>query len=451
MSEPTPEQPRPQIEHDAADVLDLAIIGAGAAGLMAGIFAGRTWLSANVTPRIAAFDSARKLGAKILVAGGGRCNVTHHAVDEKQYAGSSPPAIRNVLRRFDVADTVEFFELLGVELKQEETGKLFPVTDSAHSILNALLRAAHDACVDMIHPARVLNLAKIDTDAGPVFQFNAGDDPQPIRARRVILSTGGKALPKSGSDGSGYDLARGLGHTTTARIFPALVPLVLAEGHWMRELSGVAVPATMELRANTGKRLKEFTNSVLFTHFGLSGPGVLDISRYWTDATLDGSVSLVMNFAPGVKPDELDRMIVSAKGVSIARWLCENTPIRVAVPGHGHQGMADRVARAICHAAGVDPAAGTHVLTRDQRRAIVQHVTECPIPATGDRGFTAAEVTAGGVPLREVHLATMESRICPGLFLCGEILDVDGRIGGFNFQWAWASGFVAGRSAAISP
>jgi predicted Rossmann fold flavoprotein len=224
---------------------------------------------------------------------------------------------------------------------------------------------------------------------------------------------------------------------------------MLPKDYFLTGLSGLTVPATIELRSGTGKRLKSFTNSTLCTHFGLSGPSVLDISRYYADAKAeDPGASLVMNWLPGVGAEELDAMLVAARGVGTARWLSEQAPIRAEVPGHDQRGIPDRLARALCQQAEVDPSALVHTLTRERRRALVRSLTETPLPVTGDRGYTYAEVTAGGVPLSEVHLDTMESRVCPGLHLCGEILDVDGRIGGFNFQWAWASGYVAGRGAA---
>ncbi|MFM8816931.1 MAG: NAD(P)/FAD-dependent oxidoreductase, partial [Phycisphaerales bacterium] len=202
-------------------MLDVAVVGAGAAGLFAAIWAGRAAADAGVPARIAAFDGARKLGAKILVAGGGRCNVTHWRVDEGDYAGSTAPAIRKVLRRFGVEETVGFFAELGVELKREQTGKLVPVTDDAHTVLDALLAAARRAGVHLRHPERVESVAP--TDGG--FRIRTASGEQ--LARRVVLATGGKALPKSGSDGAGLAIAAGLGHRVTDHVIPSLVPLRL--------------------------------------------------------------------------------------------------------------------------------------------------------------------------------------------------------------------------------
>jgi predicted Rossmann fold flavoprotein len=425
------------------DRADIAIIGAGAAGLMAAISAGRAAREAGRPLRIVALDGAKRLGAKILVAGGGRCNVTHHAVDESAYAGSPREQVRRVLRRFDVPRTVAFFHALGVELKREPTGKLFPVSDDAHTVLDALLRAAADAGVELMHPWRVATVA--GTPEGFVIAEHA-DTPRSLHSKRLIIATGGRSLPRTGSDGHGYTFAKSLGHSLTRRIFPSLVPLTLPSGHLLTTLSGLTFPATLELRAHTGKRLAEFTDSTLCTHFGLSGPSVLDISRYYLDASAHAREThtpppvLIMNILPGTTGDVLDRRFIDAAArhgsQSIARLLLSQAP--------------ERLLRVLCESAGADPAATPSQLTRDSRRRLVEALTALPLPIAGDRGFTFAEVTAGGVPLDQLNLKTLESKPTPGLHVCGEICDVDGRIGGFNFQWAWASGFVAGSSAVDS-
>lgn len=411
---------------DERETCDVIVVGAGAAGLFAAIHAGRSGA------RVLALDGARTLGAKILVAGGGRCNVTHHAVDEKSYAGSSPNAIKNVLRRYGVPETVKFFEAYGVELKREDTGKLFPTTDDAHTILNALLQAARDAGVEIRHPRRVTAIER--TVQG---DFLVRGEWGEVRAPRVILASGGKALPKSGSDGAGYEFAQALGHTVTDHVYPALVPLILPGTHPLRALSGLTMPATLTLRWATGKVLKELTNSLLCTHFGLSGPCALDISRYWRAAIVDDpGAGLFANFIVGEREDTLEAKILASRAANAPAFLREYVP--------------ERLARTLCEVAAVDPATSLRQLTREQRKALARAACAMPLHIEGDRGFTYAEVTMGGVPLSEVKLDTMESRVCPGLHLAGEILDVDGRIGGFNFQWAWASGFIAGGAAAAA-
>ena len=400
---------------------DVTIVGAGAAGLMAAIWAGRT----NANRRIVVLDGAAKLGAKILVSGGGRCNVTHDVVTMDAYAGSSRNAIKKVLQRFDVPATIALFRELGVELKREETGKLFPTTDAARTVLNALLQGARQSGVAIHHPYRVTEIRR--QTAG----FTVTGPWGSVESRRVVLATGGKSLPKSGSDGYGYGLAQALGHTITPRLLPALVPLTLPKEHIICSLSGLTVDATFTVRAGNGKALASFTGSTLCTHFGLSGPAVLDISRYWLNAQLDDpQATLVINWWPGETPQSFDAQLLT---------LGKSAPITLL-----RRQLPDRLARVLCEEAKVDPSAPGHNLTREQRKALVRTVVEWPLPITGNRGFTYAEVTAGGVPLQEIDLKTMESRLCPGLFFCGEICDVDGRIGGYNYQWAWSSGYVAG-------
>ncbi|MEI6657173.1 MAG: aminoacetone oxidase family FAD-binding enzyme [Planctomycetota bacterium] len=411
------------------DDVDILVVGAGAAGLFAATWAGRTAAAAGQSLSIVAVDGAKKIGAKILVSGGGRCNITHHAVSETDFAGGTPPAIRKVIRRFTVADTVRFFEESGVEFYREaDTGKLFPVTDSSRTILDALVREAVATGVRLLHPARVTAISR--TEAGFRVTTSAGE----VLAKRVILCTGGKSLPKSGSDGSGFDLVRSLGHSLTDPIVPALVPLVLPAEHWITSLSGLALPATLALRSGSGKRLHATTGSTLCTHRGLSGPAVLDISRHWLVARhADPAATLSINWLPEESAESIDRLLIDGQRRGALAVL--------------RQRLTERLARCLCEQAG---AATTGDLTRDARRAVAAAVVATPLPIIGDRGFTVAEATAGGVPLTEIRLETMESRISPGLHFAGEVLDVDGRIGGFNFQWAWASGYVAGESAAAA-
>jgi len=413
------------MEHSKDQPTDVIVVGAGAAGLYAAIHAGRAGA------KTLALDGARRLGAKILVAGGGRCNVTHHAVDEKAYAGASPNAIRKVLRRHGVAETVAFFEEQGVELKREETGKLFPTTDRSRTVLDALLAAAARAGVEIRFPRRVERIERRGDDG-----FVVSGEWGSAFGRRIVIATGGMALPQSGSDGTGYDFARQFGHTTTEHIKPALVPLILPGGHPLRDLSGIAVPASLTVHGGTGRKLKTFTNSLLFTHFGLSGPCALDISRHWRASLIaDRGTSLVMNLLPEFNEQSLDAALLADAGATVLTHLREHLP--------------ERLVRALGEAAELDTTARVANLSRDRRRALVRLCTAWQLPIEGDRGFGHAEVTMGGVPLKEIRLETMESRLCPGLHLIGEVLDVDGRIGGFNFQWAWASGYVAGRALGV--
>ena len=393
---------------------DLAIVGAGAAGLTAAIFAAR----AAPSSRIVLLDGAPRIGAKILISGGGRCNVTHDVVTPDDFNGNRN-AIAKVLRTFPVDATIRWFEELGVALKREETGKLFPVTDKARTLLDALLRAASGVEIRTAHRVeRIESGFTLHTSGGAV------------TASRVILSTGGRSVPKTGSDGHGYTLARSLGHTI-AETFPALVPLVLEERHWMTARSGTSAEVELSVRASSGRVLARHRGSLLCTHFGISGPVVLDVSRHWIAARRDdANAALVVSFLPGETFESFERFVLAEAARNPRATLA--SALRGRVP--------ERILDALAEPR---PLAS---LTKEQRRALVRAVVEQPLPVVRDRGFDYAEVTAGGVPLAEVDVATMASRRCAGLYLCGEILDVDGRIGGYNFQWAWASGRLAGSS-----
>ncbi len=432
----------------APAVYDLAIIGAGAAGLTAAIFARR----AAPDAKIVLLDGAPRIGAKILISGGGRCNVTHDVVTPDDFNGNRN-AIAKVLRTFPVEQTIAWFAELGVTLKREETGKLFPTTDKARTVLDALLRACEGVeirtnfKVTSGTPAsRRLNtrrpappppgglgrdaLASAGEDAGAPLRRSTFLLNDTLEAHHLILATGGRSIPKTGSDGSGYALARALGHTV-GETFPALVPLILENGHWMTSLSGTSVDAELSVRGSSNRVLVRHRGSLLFTHFGVSGPVVLDVSRHW----IASRGALFASFLPGESFESLEALFVGEAQrnprATIASLLRGRIPERLLAAITGEPLPLAKI-------------------TKDERRKIIRAIVDVPVPVIRDRGFDFAEVTADGVPLSEIELSTMASRRCDGLFLCGEILDVDGRIGGYNFQWAWASGRLAGLHAAAN-
>jgi hypothetical protein len=427
---------RDEVATTRADVAtaraDVAIVGAGAAGLAAAIFAAE----AAPAARIVVLEGARTVGAKILISGGGRCNVTHHAVVPEDFNGTRP-VVRNVLAAFDVPATIAWFAGLGVDLKREETGKLFPVSDKAATVLDALMARCRALGVDVRTAHRVLDLttAPEDGDAPFTIQHAAG----PLRARRVIMATGGRSLPKSGSDGTGWEIVGRLGHTVTDT-HQALVPLVLMPGTPFAELHGISHPAELATFAN-GKRVDQRAGSLLWTHVGISGPVVMDASRHWVIAAAAGArPELRLSVFPGgdftTVDQALTRIARERPRASVGRLIAERIP--------------ERAAATLVTVAGIEPALPNARLTREERRRLVHTLTALPLPVERPRGWNYAEVTAGGVPLGEIDYRTMASRVVPNLYLIGEMLDCDGRIGGFNFQWAWATGHLAGRAAARS-
>ena len=420
---------------------DIAVVGGGAAGLTAAIFAAEAFAGRMEAGklRLVVLDGAKSLGAKILISGGGRCNVTHAAVRSQDFHGSQP-VIRHILAAFSEQATCRWFASLGVELKREETGKLFPVTDKARTVLDALLRRCRELGIVLLAQHRVMDVQSSPADRlSPEPRFVIAHSQGTLLARRVVLATGGRSLPKTGSDGGGWDLARRLGHTVT-KTSPALVPLVLEPSLFHAELSGLSQIVELTTVVE-GKVIDRRTGSALWTHFGASGPVVMDSSRFWTKAAAAGvSVEVRGNFCPGEDFSEVNQWIlgraVERPKQSLAKALSQRVPERFVV--------------ALCRWCGIDPFSSIAQLPHGQRRDLLHGLTGLRLPVLRDRGWNYAEVTAGGVPLAEIDFRTMASRIVPGLYMIGEMLDCDGRIGGFNFQWAWATGYAAGRAAGAS-
>jgi len=411
---------------------DITIVGAGAAGLATAIFARR----ANPARSVVLLDGAAHPGAKILVSGGGRCNVTNTEVTELDFWGGRRPIVRRVLKAFGASDTVEFFRELAVPLKEEADGKLFPVTDRARDVLNALLLAAGKSGVQLLAGQRAL---RVERTADGFAVKTSGDV---ITTRHVVLATGGQSLPKSGSDGAGLTLAQNLGHTLVPTT-PALVPLLLDGSHARsihREASGVSHDVELSVWID-GRISTRMRGSLLWTHFGISGPVTLNVSRHWLRAGLEGRpVRLTASFCPGIAFDGQERWWTATTAArpkaSVLTALSTLMPVAVAT--------------AVLRSLAIDQTRQLTHLARDERRTITSAILEWPLMVTASRGWNFAEATAGGVALDEIDPSTMASRVCPGLYLVGEILDVDGRIGGFNFQWAWSTAHVAGKALATS-
>jgi predicted flavoprotein YhiN len=428
----------------------VVVVGAGAAGLTAALRA------AEAGARVTLLNAHPKVGLKILMSGGTRCNVTHREVGERDFHGGSRPFVARVLRAFAVPATLEWFASLGVELKLEETGKYFPVTDDAQTVLDALVGAASRAGVEPRYGARVVRLERGDGfrlglqrvlnaaafDYGDVKGRRAGSWPLPgtepdewLEADAVVLATGGLSFPRTGSDGTGYALATALGHTLEPPV-PALTPLTSADS-WCKEAQGVTLEAALTLRV-AGKKVATTRGSLLFAHFGYTGPAALDLSRHWHAAEGSGERRVEANFAPDETRESL-----------LAAWLAaaQEGPKRI-VRRFLTERVPDRVAELLCRDARIDPGERMSQVDRERRGVLIERMVARALQVTGTLGYEKAEVTAGGVRLSEVDPSTLESRVAPGLYLCGEILDVEGRLGGFNFQWSWSSGTVAGRSAA---
>lgn len=457
--------------------VDVLVVGAGAAGLFAGLAArgvlgrdGAVSSPAAGAPSVAILTNEVRLGLKILVSGGGRCNVTNERVTEADYLTSAPGAVKNLLRAFPPASARAFFLGQGVKLYAEPTGKLFPTSDDAHDVLDALLGAARQAGVPIVAPAEVTELAR-DGDRW-VARTARGEV---WRARRAIVATGGKSLPKTGSRGWGLEALARLGHTVAPPV-PALTPLRLGSDSPLAGLSGLTVPALLTLAPRdapleqvAGARFKPLARaagSLLVTHQGASGPAALDVSGPCGRALLRGEpVALRGDFltllldegwapfkdlpkAPGscLPPDLAPRPLTReafeawAAGAGSAALDRERSLVN-ALP------LAKTLTQALCAAADLDATTIVKRLDARGRARLHAALTFADLRLAGTDGYAKAEVTAGGVRLEELDRVTLESKRCPGLSACGEVVDVTGRLGGFNFQWAWTSGWAAGEGA----
>ncbi len=399
---------------------DVAVVGAGAAGLLAAAFA------AGDGRKVVLLERTRDGGRKILISGGGRCNILPSEVEPEWFVtDSSPHSLRNILRTWPLPEQRRFFETeLGIPLALEaESGKLFPASNRARDVRDrlvdhALVRGAvirYGALLEGLHPA----------DDGWALSLAGGGV---LHATTVVIATGGLSVPATGSDGSGMQLVKGLGHAMHPT-YPALTPLTTTVQHWTA-LSGVSLDALLTAPPETPRYSRR--QGLLFTHRGFSGPAILNISHLWTRPR------------GGARPPILAQWGALGRG----DWERELGGGRAQVATVVRRHLPERLALALLEEAGVPADRGLAQLRREEREALLVALTALPLPVTGDEGYKKAEVTGGGVALSEIDPVTMESRRAPGLFLCGEVLDAFGPIGGFNFLWAWATGRAAGLGAA---
>lgn len=401
----------------------IVVIGAGAAGSMAAIFAARGGARTTLVER------TRDGGRKILISGGGRCNVLPTIVDESRFVtDSSANTLRKMVRSWPLDAQVRFFEdELGVPLVEEvESLKRFPASHKARDVRDALLAQAQRDGATLRFDTLVTGIAPHDG----AWRITI-DGSAPIDADAVIIATGGLSVPLTGSDGLGLRVLRELGHTMHPT-YPALTPIT-ADDPAFAALSGVSL--TVTLTARDAVRQAMWRGGFLFTHRGYSGPAPLNVSHVVARSRLEG--------------DRSARLTVQWTALGDKEWEVALRPQGGrTVAGALRQEMPERLAQVLLTAANVDPARTLAELRRDERLRLMETLVRGMLPWTGDEGYKKAEVTGGGLDLAEVNPRTMESRRHPGLFVCGEVLDAFGPIGGYNFLWAWATGRAAGMGAA---
>jgi hypothetical protein len=428
---------------NSATVYDVIVVGAGAAGLLA---AAR---SAEHGRHTLLLEKNRKPGVKILMSGGTRCNLTHDCDAAGIIAafGSAGPFLHSPLAALGPRELVDLFHAEGLPTKSEPGGKIFPQSDRAMDVLEALLRCMQRGGAELRLDCPVNGIKRKEE------HFSIETPSGPLLCRKLIITTGGKSYAGCGTTGDGYAWAAAMGHTIR-RPRPALVPLASDEP-WIHDLSGVTIadvtlrvvdpsaiggetPATR--RRGRGRLppgvLIERRGSLLFTHFGLSGPVALDVSRAVTGASDLRTLRLVADFLPAITTEQLEidlrqlaaddgrKQITSISIADLPRRLIDAVLVRAEIP-------TDR---------------RTAELSKAERARLVSQLKQCEVRVTGSRGFDKAEVTAGGVSLDEVDSRDMQSKLVPNLYLAGEILDLDGFIGGYNFQAAFSTGWLAGES-----
>jgi len=397
------------------------VVGAGAAGAMAAVFA------ATAGAEVVLLESTPDGGRKILISGGGRCNILPARLDESRFVtDSSPHTLRNIIRSWPLPEQIAFFEReLQLPLTEEpESGKLFPVSNRARDVRDGLLALAARRGVRFRPNATVVDA--VPAPGGWAVGLAAGS---PVEGDALVLATGGLSVPKTGSDGRGLAIAGRLGHLVHPT-YAALTPLT-ADPAPFAHLAGVSARVT--ITARDGPRTATASGGFLFTHRGYSGPAVLDVSH------------VVVRAAP--ESPAVVRVRWAAWGE--AEWEAALRPEGSrTVLGVLRGELPERLALALAAGAGVDPARPLAQLKREERLGLIETLVRGALPCAGHEGYKKAEVTGGGVSLAEVDPRTMESRRHRGLFLCGEMLDAFGPIGGYNFLWAWATGRAAGLGAA---
>jgi len=408
------------------------VVGAGAAGMMAAGQAAQSGAEVKLLEKMAL------PGRKLRITGKGRCNFSNVApiADFLHHFGTNGQFLRQSFGRFFTTDLVAFFEDIGVPSVTERGGRVFPASQRAQDVVDSLIEWLRSSGVNLQTRSPVGALIVQDGRVVGV-RCPAG---QSRRADAVVIATGGAAYPATGSTGDGYQLALSVGHTLVP-IRPALVPLE-TRGNIASRLQGLSLRnVKVQLLANGRKKVEGF-GEMLFTHFGISGPIILTLSKQAVDAVRDhDEVSISIDLKPALSERALDARLLrdlNAHGKRQFRTLLKDLLPRKLIP--------------VCiDAAGIPPSKTAHQINADERKRLLSWLKDFRLEISGYRPLTEAIVTAGGVSTHEVDPRTMASRMAPGLYFAGEVLDIDGDTGGYNLQAAFSTGWVAGRSAAQQP
>ncbi len=397
----------------------IIIVGGGASGILAAIAAARNGAQVTILER------NPRIGKKILATGNGRCNYTNTLTTQKDY--NHPEFVADALNLFSPDTTLKFFNQLGITPKIEDEGKTYPLSEQASSILDVLMYELTRLKVDVICNAHVQAITKNKQN----FNITLSDKNE-YKADRVILCTGGKAMPSSGSDGLGYPIARKLGHHVTT-IFPALVKLKLVYPY-LKQMDGVKISSIVQL-LNQNKVIQEEKGDILFTSYGISGPTILQLSRKANELLLaHEDVYLNVILVHSICKENIIKRFADS----------QEKPVDFSLVGL----INKRLISALLKEAKIEK---QNTLVSELQEVEIQRIIDLlfnwHFKVAESKGFEDAQVTAGGIDVNEINSLTMESKLIPGLYFAGEVIDIDGPCGGFNLQWAWSSAYVAGVNA----
>ncbi len=398
----------------------VAIIGAGASGLVCAIE------SARKAHQVTVFEKNSKVGRKILATGNGRCNISNENITLSRYHGEAPHAAKEALRRFDTSAGKAYFRALGLEMREGEEGRLYPMSHQASSVVDMLLHEARSLGVHFVLECEVLQIEKKGTE----FVVHTKEQKHSFDA--CVIATGSVAMPTLGSSGSGYGFAKALGHNVIEP-YPSLVQFISNEPH-LKEASGVKMDAGVELYIDNQKR-QSVQGDLLFTAYGLSGSAILDVSRAASKAFVEGErVHVVLDLLPTLSREALTSLLQKrmsiAKEKSLSLWLEGIIPKKLA-----HFIIQNTKLGHIKEAS---------MLGAKEIKKIVFALKALRVDICATKGFESAEVCAGGVDVRELDAKNLMSQKMKNLYFCGEVLDIDGDCGGFNLHFAWASGYLVG-------
>lgn len=400
---------------------NIAVIGGGASGLIAAISAAE-----HENVRVTIYEKTDRVGKKILATGNGRCNITNMGADIKNYHGETPKFVLGAMNRFSVSNTLDFFNDLGVVLKTESEGKVYPYSDQASSVLDVLRFRAEALNINVITNFEVCELIKTKNEFS--FKSYNGDN---ATADKVIFAVGGKASPQLGTNGSGYNILTKLGHFVTA-LYPSLVQ-IKTETNFVKALKGIKINSKISVLINN-KIVNTQSGEVLFTDYGLSGPPIFQLSRL-VAKNKDTVVSL--DIMPEYSFEQIKNMLFERRNSHIT---LENYFVGM---------LNKRLGQTIFKVCNITPfSRKSDTLTNQEIIQLATIIKDWKIKTIGTMSWNNAQVTSGGIKTKDINPTTMESKIVEGLYITGEILDIDGDCGGYNLQWAWSSGYVAGKSAA---